>query len=68
MPLVIKLSTTVPSNVLTKVLTGMLEFPVFISAGYMLFAIIVCIIVGIIAGFIPASQASKLDPVVAIRS
>jgi putative ABC transport system permease protein len=35
----------------------------------MLFAaIIICIAVGILAGIIPASQAAKMDPVVAIRS
>jgi putative ABC transport system permease protein len=34
----------------------------------MLMAIIICIIVGILAGFIPARQAARMDPVVAIRS
>jgi putative ABC transport system permease protein len=34
----------------------------------MLLAIGICIIVGIIAGFIPARQAARMDPVVAIRS
>ncbi len=53
---------------LTKVLTGALSFPVFISTGNMALAIIICIIVGILAGFIPARQAAKMDPVAAIRS
>lgn len=53
---------------LTQVLTNTLDFPVFISTGYMLLAIGICIIVGILAGFIPALQAAKMDPVVAIRS
>jgi putative ABC transport system permease protein len=30
--------------------------------------IIICLLVGILAGIIPASQAAKMDPVVAIRS
>jgi putative ABC transport system permease protein len=34
----------------------------------MVLAIVICIAVGILAGFIPARQASRLDPVVAIRS
>jgi putative ABC transport system permease protein len=53
---------------LTQVLTSALNFPVFISTSNMLLAIGICIIVGIIAGFIPARQASRMDPVVAIRS
>ncbi len=53
---------------LTQILSKALDFPVFISAGYMMLAILICIIVGIVAGFIPALQAAKMDPVVAIRS
>ena len=34
----------------------------------MIMAIVICVIVGILAGFIPASQAARMDPVVAIRS
>jgi putative ABC transport system permease protein len=54
--------------ILTLILTNVLNFPVFISTTYMALAIIICIIVGILAGFIPALQASRMDPVVAIRS
>lgn len=53
---------------LTQILSGMLDFPVFISTSNMALAIIVCIIVGILAGIIPAYKASRMDPVVAIRS
>ena len=53
---------------LTQILTQALNFPVFISTTYMLLAIGICIIVGILAGFIPALQAARMDPVVAIRS
>ena len=53
---------------LTKILSLALSFPVFISTTYMILAIIICIVVGVLAGFIPALQAAKMDPVVAIRS
>ena len=53
---------------LTLILSQALNFPVFISTSYMVLAIAICIIVGIVAGFIPALQAAKMDPVVAIRS
>ena len=54
--------------VLAIVLTSLLNFPVYVSTGYMILAIVICIVVGIAAGFIPALQAARLDPVVAIRS
>ena len=54
--------------ILTLILSNALDFPVFISTGYMVLAILICIIVGILAGFIPALQAARMDPVVAIRS
>jgi putative ABC transport system permease protein len=53
---------------LTLVLSGPLKFPVFISIPLMIATVIICIVVGILAGIIPARQAAKLDPVVAIRS
>lgn len=54
--------------ILTVVLTNVFNFPVFISAGILTLAISICIIIGILAGIIPASIAARLDPVVAIRS
>jgi putative ABC transport system permease protein len=53
---------------LTLVLSGALGFKVFISIPLFLFAIGLCIFFGILAGIIPAINASRLDPVVAIRS
>jgi putative ABC transport system permease protein len=53
---------------LTKVLSGALNFPVFISTSNMALAVIICIVTGVLAGFIPARQAARMDPVVAIRS
>lgn len=54
--------------ILTLILSGPMNFPVYISLGLLGTTVLICITVGILAGIIPASQASKLDPVVAIRS
>jgi putative ABC transport system permease protein len=54
--------------ILTQILSSVLDFPVYISTNNMVMAIVICIIVGILAGFIPARQAARMDPVVAIRS
>ncbi|MBI5372037.1 MAG: ABC transporter permease [Sphingobacteriales bacterium] len=53
---------------LTKILTGALDFPVYISTSNLALAIGICILVGVIAGYIPARQAARMDPVDAIRS
>jgi putative ABC transport system permease protein len=53
---------------LTLILSGPLHFPVFISVPLLFATVIICIIVGILAGIIPARRAAKMDPVVAIRS
>jgi len=53
---------------LTKILTNLLDFPVFISSSNVIMAIGICIFVGVLAGFIPARQAARMDPVAAIRS
>ncbi len=44
------------------------SFTITLSAGNVIFGVGTSVIVGIVAGFIPAFSASKLDPVVAIRS
>lgn len=54
--------------ILTLILSGPLNFPVYISLPMLFATIIICILVGVLAGIIPASQAAKMDPVVAIRS
>lgn len=52
----------------TLIITGLANFPVYISIPMLIVTIIICLVVGILAGIIPASRAAKLDPVVAIRS
>jgi len=53
--------------ILTTIISKALNFPIFISTSNMLLAVIICIIVGVVAGIIPASQAARMDPVAAIR-
>ena len=54
--------------ILTLILSGPLNFPVFISLPMLISTVFICISVGVLAGIIPASQAARMDPVVAIRS
>jgi len=44
------------------------NFPLFISAPLLLASVAICVVVGILAGIIPARRAARMDPVVAIRS
>ena len=53
---------------LTQMVTILFDFPIFISTSLLIIGIAICIVVGLAAGIIPAYRASKLDPVVAIRS
>ncbi len=54
--------------VLTLIFSAVLSFPVTISANILVLAFVICMIVGVLAGIIPASIAARMDPVVAIRS
>jgi putative ABC transport system permease protein len=54
--------------ILTFVLSAIFGFTVFIAPGIIMLAISICIVVGVLAGIIPASIAARMDPVVAIRS
>jgi putative ABC transport system permease protein len=54
--------------ILTLVFTNVLDFPVFVSIPLLIGTVIICLIVGVLAGIFPASRAAKMDPVVAIRS
>lgn len=54
--------------ILSKLLSGPLGFPVSLSLNNFILGISISVIVGIIAGYIPAKRAANMDPVVAIRS
>jgi putative ABC transport system permease protein len=53
---------------LTLASTALFGFTVFIAPNILILAVSICIIVGVLAGIIPASIAARMDPVVAIRS
>jgi putative ABC transport system permease protein len=54
--------------ILTLISQAVFGFAVFIAPNILILAISICIIVGVLAGIIPASIAARMDPVVAIRS
>jgi len=51
-----------------SIVLSALEFPVYVSLPLIISTVIICIVVGVLAGIFPASRAASLDPVVAIRS
>ncbi len=53
--------------VITKILTAVIGFAIYLDFGNIIVGIGFSIFIGIIAGFIPALQASRMDPVVAMR-
>ncbi len=54
--------------IITIILTNALEFEFVLSFGNIILGTSISIIIGLIAGILPAISASKLDPVEAIRS
>jgi putative ABC transport system permease protein len=54
--------------ILTVIISSVLEFRLFIAPDIMALAVGICVVVGVVAGIIPASIAARMDPVVAIRS
>lgn len=53
---------------LSKGLSSVLPFPIFIAPGIIFLALGLCVSLGIFSGIVPAIAAAKLDPVVAIRT
>lgn len=54
--------------ILAKLLTVGLNFNVYISYNIMILTVTICVIIGVLAGIIPATIAARMNPVVAIRS
>ncbi|MFY7651961.1 MAG: ABC transporter permease [Chitinophagaceae bacterium] len=53
---------------LSKGLSAVLPFPIFIAPEIVVIALSICVILGVVSGIIPASIAARMDPVVAIRT
>ncbi|MBX3240759.1 MAG: ABC transporter permease [Chitinophagaceae bacterium] len=53
---------------LAQILSGPLQFNVYISYDIMALTVGICVVIGIVAGIIPATIAARMNPVVAIRS
>lgn len=54
--------------ILTLLAGAAAGFAIVISPTILVLAITICVVVGVLAGIIPASIAARMDPVVAIRS
>ena len=54
--------------ILSKILSGAFNFSIGVSPDILGLALLICVIIGIVAGIIPAVIAARMDPVVAIRS
>jgi putative ABC transport system permease protein len=51
-----------------KGVSAISEFDIYLSPKNVIVTIIIAAVAGVLAGFIPALQASKMDPVEAIRA
>lgn len=55
-------------QIAVKLMSTVSAWEMFLSLGNILFGMFLSVIIGVLAGIIPAWQAANLDPVVAIRS
>jgi putative ABC transport system permease protein len=54
--------------VLTLLLSSVMPFPIVIAPDIVILAFVICVILGVISGIIPAFIAAKMNPVKAIRT
>ena len=54
--------------ILGMLITSFADFPIVLTLNNFILGISISAIVGVLSGFVPARTASKLNPVVAIRS
>jgi putative ABC transport system permease protein len=50
----------------TKLITTLAEIVMTITPGYVLLAVIVSSVIGVVAGLYPAFKAARLDPILAL--
>ena len=49
-------------------MSSFMPFPLIIAPSILLLAVSICVIIGLVAGIVPASIAARMNPVEAIRS
>ncbi|MCW5921187.1 MAG: ABC transporter permease [Saprospiraceae bacterium] len=52
---------------ITEIITAVIDFDIHLSLSNMLIGVLTSVVVGVLSGLIPALQASRMDPVEAIR-
>jgi putative ABC transport system permease protein len=53
---------------LAMLLSSVMPFPIFIAPNIIILAFVICVLLGVISGIIPAFIAAKMNPVKAIRT